>query len=569
MIRNFRGIAVMDWAPGSGLQALVGSGDSGKTTILEAVEMVLSPRWNVSVTDNDFFAADTTRELIIEATVGELPDSLKRERKFGLDLRGMNASGEIHDEPLADDQLILTVRFTVNSDLEPSWSIINDRLAEPKPIAARDRVEFGVSRLYDQTNQHFTWGRGSALLESMSTPEDVGRLLAEAQRKLRSAADEMEFSILDEAVKAARSVATEMGAGHVAEELVVSINADGVGARGTGISLHVGGIPLDRNGLGTRRLIALGLQRLAVREGAIMLVDEVESGLEPHRVRHLLDRFQEFVATPTELAASKRGQVLLTTHSAVVLEQLDAPQINVVRRSQDGFVTVQGATADLQAVLRANPEAFLAKKIVVCEGKTEIGLVKAMDRWWRGNDARRSMPHVGAAMADGAGSTTGDRATSFNTLGFPVAVLADSDQPLSPSATELDGVGIRILTWDGSMSTEQRVLEDATWEAFLEISGFAVSQYGLGPVRDAVQVKLGRAIAGEVSDWAIGDGEQREVQRAFGEAAKSSRNGWFKRIDSGEVLGTAISNHWSSFEYTPTGQVLVALHGWLCADDSS
>lgn len=41
-------------------------------------------------------------------------------------------------------------------------------------------------------------------------------------------------------------------------------------------------------GLGSRRLAALAIQRASFPEGGIVLVDEVETELEPHRLRHLI-----------------------------------------------------------------------------------------------------------------------------------------------------------------------------------------------------------------------------------------------------------------------------------------
>ncbi|WP_163020251.1 AAA family ATPase, partial [Pseudomonas viridiflava] len=50
------------------------------------------------------------------------------------------------------------------------------------------------------------------------------------------------------------------------------------------IALHENGIPLRLAGLGTRRLATLANQKSAVPEGAIILIDEIEHGLEPHRI---------------------------------------------------------------------------------------------------------------------------------------------------------------------------------------------------------------------------------------------------------------------------------------------
>ncbi len=54
-IKNFRGIKELDHTFGpANFVCLVGRGDSGKTTILEAIEYALYPNWSPSISDNDF-----------------------------------------------------------------------------------------------------------------------------------------------------------------------------------------------------------------------------------------------------------------------------------------------------------------------------------------------------------------------------------------------------------------------------------------------------------------------------------------------------------------------------------
>lgn len=55
---------------------LIGRGDSGKTSILKAISYVLSPNWNISISDLDFYNADITQNIIIEVVVGDLPKEL-------------------------------------------------------------------------------------------------------------------------------------------------------------------------------------------------------------------------------------------------------------------------------------------------------------------------------------------------------------------------------------------------------------------------------------------------------------------------------------------------------------
>ncbi|WP_455549883.1 AAA family ATPase, partial [Dryocola clanedunensis] len=45
-VRNFRGISELEWTlKASPLCCLIGPGDSGKSTVLDAIEAALSSRW--------------------------------------------------------------------------------------------------------------------------------------------------------------------------------------------------------------------------------------------------------------------------------------------------------------------------------------------------------------------------------------------------------------------------------------------------------------------------------------------------------------------------------------------
>jgi putative ATP-dependent endonuclease of the OLD family len=78
---------------------LIGPGDSTKTTILDAIELVLGSRWAVPLTDTDFHGGSTAHRLTITAIVGQLPPALLKEEKFGLEIQGWDATDGLHGLP--------------------------------------------------------------------------------------------------------------------------------------------------------------------------------------------------------------------------------------------------------------------------------------------------------------------------------------------------------------------------------------------------------------------------------------------------------------------------------------
>ena len=127
-IENFRCIKELTWLPSPGINCLIGPGDSGKSTILDAIDFCLGARRNLQFTDADFHRLDVDSPVRVSVTFGELDDGLKSLDAYGMFLRGFNSvDGVIEDEPEKNSETVLTLQLTVANDLEPSWSLISER----------------------------------------------------------------------------------------------------------------------------------------------------------------------------------------------------------------------------------------------------------------------------------------------------------------------------------------------------------------------------------------------------------------------------------------------------------
>jgi putative ATP-dependent endonuclease of the OLD family len=545
-VERFRGIQSLDWHVSGRVVGLVGAGDATKTTILDAIGLLFTSRFGFGFTDVDFYGGDASAGLLVEGTISELPAAVLADDRLGLDLRGVDIYGAIHDEP-GDLEAAVTIRLDVNESLEPTWSIISERHPDGRPLSTRDRGILGVSRVGDNPDRQFTWGRGTALSKMTAATDQLQTVIAKAYREARAAVAEADLTELDAAVKQAELAATQLGAGPVAESMDARLDASPTGASGLG--LHSDGIPLGAAGLGTRRLVALGLELLGTPDGAVLCIDEIESGLEPHRLRHLLRTLRRKV----DADGKGHGQVLFTTHSPVALEELICSEINVVHTT-DGAVSVRQVPSDLASTVRSGPEAFLSRRIVVCEGKTELGVIRGHDMAWSTRHDAKTLAHVGVTTALGNGAETGKRAQQFFDLGYPVIVMADSDASFVPDHNALETQGIPVLRWDGNCAIEERLASDLSWSALRTLMGFLVEQGHLA--RQIVDVmasttagKAALTRAGVTRD-ALGHGlddmvvaglTEAEVRQCFGQAAKGHAS-WFKRVDLGEMLGQVIAD---------------------------
>lgn len=83
-VKNFRSISSLVWHPRPGINCLVGPGDSGKSTILDAIDLCLGARRAAQFSDSDFHQLNVEEPISISVTVGELSDALKSMDAYGL-----------------------------------------------------------------------------------------------------------------------------------------------------------------------------------------------------------------------------------------------------------------------------------------------------------------------------------------------------------------------------------------------------------------------------------------------------------------------------------------------------
>lgn len=567
-VRNFRGISELDWVVGSNFLCLIGPGDATKSTILDAVELALSPRWTVPFDDADFYGGKAGSPIEITVTVGQVPESLLNLSKFGEEVRGWSSAGELHDEPKDGDEPVLSIRLKVETSLEPSWDVVNDRHPDGRRISSRDREALGCARLGLYLDRHLSWSRGSVLSRLTADPDNISSILAEAGRAARAALDAPsadQLSKLREAAARAQELGQRAGVAPTAAyrpHLDVEAVSVGVG----GLSLHDGDVPVRRAGTGTRRLLAVALQREVTKDGGLTLLDEVEHGLEPHRVRRLL----RLLRGPTG-DDGDRAHVLMTTHSPTVLAELAAADLRVVRYD-GGRTSVVGVPKQLGPIVKKTSDALLAKKIIVCEGPTELGLCRALDAAWAA--AGPSFALLGIALANGGGSEASVIAQGLRQLGYGVLLLCDGDRDLNPTAEDLVRSGVTVVQWADGVALEERLAADLPWAGVSQMIQLAMDEWGSEEgVRDAVAERAGAApasLAGAPAGW-MNVATEAQLRTAVGLAAKrhkivKDRAGWFKRVDLAEKLGDIVLSHWGALATRDLRIKLEALRTWAGLD---
>lgn len=541
-ILNFRGIKSLDWSlPDERTFCLIGRGDSTKTTILDAIRCTFNPQWNLAFNDSDFHLCNTDNAIEIEIIIGDLLAEFCSEQKYGAHLRGWKISTfALNDEPQDDDEVVLTVRLSVAKDLEPKWKIVTDRNPDGVDFKSADRAKVSVGLIGSYSEKQLTWAPGTALAK-ITEAENLNQSLVDATRAARGSLDGQRALALknfDAAATKAELVAKGLGV-PVEHEFKAHLDLNSINIRIGGLTLHDGDIPLRQLGLGSKRMLLCGIQQESLEAQHITLFDEVEYGLEPHRITRLIKHIRD----------DTKGQYFLTTHSPTVLRELTVRQLYIIHKEADGVRVVAAASQDLdglniQGHVRSSAEAFLSRKVIVCEGATEVGFLRGLDNLWSvGGD--ETFSYLGVVLLDARGaSKVKGLATGFKALHYDVFTIADGDAQDDFSdrdAADLLDRGIAVVMWTDQLALEQRAMFDLPWAKVLASVELA-KELGF-PVRENICSKLNGPLDGGIEHWQ----DSPELRKAIGSAAKSSS--WFKSIADGEKWVEVIYSAFANAEF--------------------
>ncbi len=121
-ITNFRCLKSFSWQPQPGINCLIGPGDSGKSTILDAIDYCLGARRNLQLADTDFHYLDVSQPINITSgrSVGSTLTlkGLEADAAVILDASGLNARNLYVAMTRGAKRLVICSR---KATLNPSW----------------------------------------------------------------------------------------------------------------------------------------------------------------------------------------------------------------------------------------------------------------------------------------------------------------------------------------------------------------------------------------------------------------------------------------------------------------
>jgi putative ATP-dependent endonuclease of the OLD family len=462
-IHNFRGIRSAELFF-DGHTLLIGRNNVGKSTICEALELVLGPdrlARTPPVEEFDFYNAQyldadgqTQIPIRIEVLLTDLTDEVARQCFANLehwhkDERRLLEPGEIDQVDAAHVERCLRLTTIAKYDPEEDQFVARTIYAgeevarEYEPPAVPNRVKRAIGFLYLRAlrtgSRALSLERGSLLdiilrMKNVRTGlwERIRKRLAELDPPIDSDATEL-GPILDE-IESRLSDYIQTGDGKRSARLFVSQLTREHLRKTIAFFLTMGQgeapLPFYEAGTGTLNILVLALLTFIAdikKDNVIFAMEEPEIALPPHSQRRIAKYLLE-----------ETTQCFITSHSPYIIERFEPEKI--VRLSRDTTGTLTGIPVTLpqlmrpksyrQNVRRALAEAMLGQGVIVGEGITERDVLQSCANTMEETDASIFPFDVaGVSVIDAEGQGNLERLGQFfRTIEIPAFAFFDRKQ---------------------------------------------------------------------------------------------------------------------------------------------
>ena len=463
------------------------------------ISALFSTNWTSPVSDDDFFNLDVLAPIRIQGIIEDPPKDLLTMDRFGLHCFYLDEDNQTG--------LCLEVVLTIESDLNPRWEIRNRNADEYHAISNKERALFNIRMIDDYLGTQFNMSKYS-LLKTLVADIDgknaiENNIAIELIRSLKGQLNIQEGvgSSISERIN--ENVALLGGEKH---NYTLAVPTSELLLRGNQIGLHADSVPVRLMGKGSRRQLSLALQlAMSKAESSIILIDEIEQGLEPYKAKTIVRSLKD-----------SGRQVFITTHSDNVLCELDATDLYLLRK---GETSLHHLDASYQDLLRTIPDAFFFDKVIVCEGKTEYGFILELDRFLC-KDSGAAISSYSVSPILGNGTNTPRYCSALKKLGVDCLCFIDND--VEKTKKDIGNSAILCCCEQGNAIEDQffKDVPDSTLDELMN------NHYLLSYVSMADSSKLSRS--------------------ELAKMAKEEK--WFKNVGAGRKLGEYLFKHFDDLD---------------------
>ena len=219
--------------------------------------------------------------------------------------------------------------------------------------------------------------------------------------------------------------------------------------------------------------------------------------------------------------------------------------------------------------MRFTPRALFARRILVTEGNTELGLLLGLRENWPARHANRPIEQQGAALADGNGEQASSMALALAGLGYTTAIYRDSDTVLSPAiVAALAAADVPIFEYVGGLNTEQAIFSTASDALVQELLVYAREERGDDAIDNNLDIKIPdldiATIRGDFAAWELfSEMDGAQLREAIAEVA--GRKKWFKDQRIGRGLAPMVWRIAAENPVSPLATALTQAEVWLYA----
>jgi putative ATP-dependent endonuclease of the OLD family len=547
-LRRFRQFKAFTWHPRPGINCLIGPGDVGKTTILEAVSRATSPAPYGPAAEHDYFRRRTDDCFEIELVLGALSCELKGAFRPPALWGWQGPDKPLRDAPIDGAEEVLRVLVRGTSDLELEHRVLSPDGNELFFSADKRRL-LGLCRVGDARGsaREFRMARGS-LVERTLGREDVRGAAATAVREA-SKTLELPSDLTDRLDDLGTLLRSDGLATYpLTLELLSPPGQSLLGLLGLALGERGEAIPLSQAGQGTQRLASFLLAHALAQTPALVVIDEIELGLEPYRRRLLIQRLRKLL--------EGSGQAFLTTHSSTVLSELavnevhrlawnapsaapgapgtgsepaDQPLPGEVPEAPSAKPQLTGLSSSLARTKDENAEALLCRFPVVCEGQTECELLRVLL-----DDiatvAGFSLAALGVQVVDGGGQpNVFGVIDGYCEAGFQLGMFLDNELMHSGQRQQRAArAEVSSGAWSNAICTEEAVAAALTLvelDELLEVGDPEVPRLG---ERRRKQLCDALGHPGELGVVELSELLDSEIGVRQGWAKAAHKSGWYK-----------------------------------------
>lgn len=560
IIKNFRGVKYAElFLPEHAV--LIGDNNTGKTTVLEAIDLALGPDRlfrTPPVNEHDFFEGQYLVEksdekqipdgddeegpegvdeknsleviqIAIEVTVIDL--NLEQKARFGNYIEFWDeSSNEFYDEAEPSGVDAENIYAALRVSFIGGYSIEEDDF-EGKTYFTRSLTEEDKPQYFTKKDKQFcgflylrsirtgsralTLERGSLLDIIFRVKEIRPQMWESILQNLSSFAigDDPNLGIIGvlESINAAlkKYVPKEWGgephlriSNMTREHLRKVITA----FIGTGEGNH--SAPFYRQGTGTINMLVLAMLSIIAedKQNVIFAMEEPETAIPPYAQKRIVDEIRHL-----------SSQNLFTSHSPYVLEEFSLSETIVLTRDKNGILQQSKINLPQSIKLKRYRQEFrtrfceglLARRILIAEGATETAVLPAACRKLSelNPEEYTSLEALGICTIDAGGDTNiPDLAKLYKSLNKEIYALCDmqTENNLKKIEAHVDTIFIH-----NEKGFEDLVLDNTSTEAlerfasFLEWPKYILAKYP-NPVSES-KAALREYFKNKKAEWAIVD----------------------------------------------------------------